>query len=119
VIDDEPFNRELIRRFLHRDYEVAEAADAAQAIAWLEETAGRVSLIICDQLMPGRSGTDFAAEVKARWSAIPIVLLTGYDDDDAVQCAFESGTVCEVVSKPWRGAQLKALVEDVLSRPRS
>lgn len=110
IVDDEMLNRELLRRVLHRDYDIEEAEDAAQAISVLERLDGDVRLILCDQLMPGRSGTQFAAEVRERWPGIHFFLLTGYDDEPAVVQAVENGLVGEVVPKPWRGANLKARI---------
>ena len=64
VVDDEPLNRDLLRRTLKRDFEVVEAEDAREAMAVLEGRAD-VALVLCDQLMPGRSGTELAREVRA------------------------------------------------------
>jgi len=114
VVDDEPLNRELLRRVLQRDYEIEEAEDAAQAVVRLESRGDTIRLILCDQLMPGRSGTDLAAEVHERWPGILFLLLTGYDDDPEVTSAQESGLIHGVVAKPWRGAVLKQLIEEML-----
>lgn len=116
IVDDEPLNRDLLRRVLQRDYDVAEAEDAAGAIALLEARAGEVSLILCDQLMPGRNGTELAAEVRDRWPDVSFVLLTGYDDDPDVKRAHLTGMVYQVVTKPWRGSQLKQLIAEALDR---
>jgi two-component system response regulator HupR/HoxA len=115
VVDDEPLNRELLRRFLHRDFEVIEAEGVDHALSELE--AGQVALIICDQLMPGRYGTDLAEEVRRRWPGTLMVLLTGYEGADEVQSALDDGLVCEIICKPWRGAQLREMVERLLPPP--
>jgi two-component system response regulator HupR/HoxA len=111
VVDDEPLNRDLLRRVLGRHVDVEEAEDATQALEHLERLAGGVCLVLCDQLMPGRSGTELAAEARARWPELVFVLLTGYDDDPDVMAAVASGLVSHVVSKPWRAASLKALID--------
>ena len=115
VVDDEQLNRELLRRVLKREYDVAEAEDAAAAIAALELEAA-IALVLCDQLMPGRCGTDLADEVRRRWPAIPFMLLTGYDEDAQVRDAVKRGAVCEVVAKPWRSDQLRARIAAVIGR---
>lgn len=114
IVDDEMLNRELLRRVLHRTYDIEEAEDASQAITVLERHDGVVHLILCDQLMPGRSGTELAAEVRERWPNIRFLLLTGYEDDPGVVAAVENGTIAEVVPKPWRGAKLKKLIAALL-----
>ncbi len=110
IVDDEPLNRELLRRVLHREYEIEEAEDATEAVAKLETHGDRIQLILCDQLMPGRNGTQLAAEVRTRWPTIRFMLLTGVDDDPQVLKSVDDGHIAEVVGKPWRGRALKELI---------
>ena len=115
IVDDEVLNRELLRRVLQREYDIEEAEDAAQALVVLERRASDVRLILCDQLMPGESGTQLAARVRDRWPHIVFMLLTGYDDDPDVRAAQESGLIRKVVAKPWRGHALKAFIAELLA----
>lgn len=115
IVDDEPLNRELLRRVLQRHYDIEEAEDAAAALEVLERRGHEVKLVLCDQLMPGKSGTELAAEVSQRWPELIFMLLTGYDDDPAVTRAHAEGLVARVISKPWRGSALKRVIEDALS----
>jgi two-component system, NtrC family, response regulator HupR/HoxA len=110
IVDDEPLNRELLRRVLHREYDIEEAEDANEAIEVLERRAGNTHLMLCDQQMPGRSGTQLAADVRRRWPEVRIILLTGYDDDPGVMAAVDRGDVDEVLAKPWRGRALKSCI---------
>jgi two-component system response regulator HupR/HoxA len=112
VVDDEPENRDLLRRTLKRDFEVEDAEDATAALAVLSRR--RVDLMLCDQLMPGKSGTELAAEVKRRWPATRVVLLTGYDDDPEVAAAHADGRVAAVVGKPWQATRLRELIAQLL-----
>lgn len=114
IVDDEPLNRELLRRVLQRSYDIEEAEDAAGALEVLERRGDEVQLILCDQLMPGKSGTELADEVRARWPDTVFMLLTGYDDDPAVTRAHADGLVERVIAKPWRGSALKRIIEDAL-----
>jgi len=115
VVDDEPLNRDLLRRTLKRDFEVVEAEDAKEALEVLGARSD-VALILCDQLMPGLSGTELAREVRALRPALPFVLLTGYDDDPEVTAAHSGGWVAAVVPKPWRGTALRGMVARLLGR---
>jgi two-component system, NtrC family, response regulator HupR/HoxA len=112
VVDDEPENRDLLRRTLKRDFEVEDAEDATAALAVLSRR--RVDLMLCDQLMPGKSGTELAAEVKRRWPTTRVVLLTGYDDDPEVAAAHADGRVAAVVGKPWQATRLRELIAQLL-----
>lgn len=119
IVDDEMLNRELLRRVLHREYDIEEAEDAIQALEVLERLEGNVRVILCDQLMPGRSGTQLAVDVRSRWPEIHFFLLTGFDEDPGVIEAVETGLVAEVVPKPWRGANLKARIAQRLNNESS
>ena len=108
IVDDEPLNRELLRRILFREYQILEAADAEQALGQLAGAA--VDVILCDQVMPGRSGTDLAREVRRRYPHTVFLLLTGYEDAPEVGAACREGVVFEVVGKPWAAPELKAAI---------
>jgi CheY-like chemotaxis protein len=115
VVDDEPLNRDLLRRTLKRDFEVVEAEDAREAMLVLDARAD-VALILCDQLMPGRSGTELAREVRALRPALPFVLMTGYDDDPEVTAARTNGSVAAVIAKPWQVPALRGLLARLLRK---
>jgi CheY-like chemotaxis protein len=118
VVDDEPLNRDLLRRVLYHDYEIREAEDAVQAIAVLE-AEGPVDVLICDHVMPGTPGTELARSVRARWPETVALLLTGYDDAPEVHAACRAGVIFEVVAKPWVAPQLRdAVLRAVTERRR-
>jgi two-component system response regulator HupR/HoxA len=117
IVDDEPLNRELLRRVLGRAYDLREAGDADEALRAL--AAAPVDVILCDQVMPGRSGTDLAREVRRRYPHTVALLLTGYEDAPDVGAACREGAVFEVVGKPWTAADLKAAIARAMNaRPR-
>lgn len=107
VVDDEPLNLDLLRRTLQRQFDIVEAGSAAEALALLDGDGGAIALILCDQLMPGRSGTELAVEVRRRWPTIRFVLVTGVDEAAEVVAAHKAGLLDEVVGKPWNAAKLR------------
>lgn len=111
IIDDEPLNRDLLRRVLQSTYELSEACDASEAIGILEGAVGTgIRLILCDHLMPGKTGAELAVIVRERWPSIAFMLITGYDGDEEVLQAEASGLVDKVLSKPWRSKELRAAI---------
>jgi two-component system response regulator HupR/HoxA len=108
IVDDEPLNRDLLRRVLFRDYRVLEADHAEAALRVLDEHA--VAVVLADQVMPGRSGTDLARDVRARGLRTVVLLLTGYEDAPEVLRALREGVIHDVVGKPWNTARLKELL---------
>ncbi len=117
IVDDEPMNRELLRRVLYREYQIVEAVDADAALGELGRRP--VDVLLCDQVMPGRSGTELAREVRRRFPAVVALLLTGYEDAPEVGLARRDGVVFEVVGKPWAAPELKQAIERAVSRRRS
>ncbi len=114
VVDDEELNRTLLRRILESEYDISEAVDAEQAIGILERDSG-IRLVLCDQLMPGRTGVEMASIVHTRWPKLRVLLLTGAQDDGEIQHALEVGTIAAVLVKPWRAKHLFSLITQYLS----
>jgi CheY-like chemotaxis protein len=78
VVDDSMLIRHTVCRFLEeRGFEVEAADDGLAAIEPLR--LRRPDLIVTDMQMPGMSGGDLIAYLKAReqTAAIPVVVLTG------------------------------------------
>jgi DNA-binding response OmpR family regulator len=113
IVDDEPLNLDLLRRTLQREFEVVEADSAAVALAWLDDHQGTVALILCDQLMPGLSGTQLAATVRLRWPSIRFVLVTGVDENADVLAARKAGVLDDIVAKPWNARALRARLREL------
>jgi two-component system, NtrC family, response regulator HupR/HoxA len=108
IVDDEPANRDLLRRVLGREFEVIEAESAAAALEVV--CAQHIDLMLCDQVMPGKTGSQLAREVAARWPLMVIMLLTGTEDAPEVVAVRTEGIVREVVGKPWSLPELRAAV---------
>ncbi len=76
-VEDNPDNRNLIRRVLSADgYDMIEAAKAEQAIEKLETE--KIDLILMDINMPDMDGYTLTAKIKRieKFAKIPIVAVT-------------------------------------------
>jgi PAS domain S-box-containing protein len=84
VVDDEPAVRGVTASFL-RDlgHRVIEADDPTHALALLA-AHGDLELALVDFAMPGMNGVELAAQARALRPGMPVILLTGYFDIDAV-----------------------------------
>jgi DNA-binding NarL/FixJ family response regulator len=79
IVDDHPMVRAGLRQFLtdQADFAVvAEAADGREVIGILRDA--EVDVIIMDIAMPGQSGVDALAAVRARAPDLPVLILSGY-----------------------------------------
>ncbi|MDA1081787.1 MAG: ATP-binding protein, partial [Gemmatimonadetes bacterium] len=78
IVDDELSIRKVLSRYFSRlGYRVVEAADAAQAVAQIEQHHWRFDLVLTDVQMPGGSGLLLAKRLQARSPAVPVLFMTG------------------------------------------
>ena len=107
IVDDEPSIRKSLERLLRPEgYRIysAESADAANTI--LDSDA--VDVILCDQDMPGKNGTEFLREVANRFPNQRRLMISGRFQSDDVALAMDSGAIHKFMMKPWDDAILKA-----------
>ena len=100
VADDDPVMRLLMLEMLGQvGLDGVEAGDGAQAVALFQFTAP--DLILMDVDMPNMDGFSACREIRRLESgaAVPIIMVTGGDDIEAVTHAYEVGAT-DFVSKP-------------------
>jgi signal transduction histidine kinase/CheY-like chemotaxis protein len=80
VVDDQPENREMLRRTLEKEcWQVSEAENGRVA---LDRVAERLpALILLDLMMPVMDGFEFVMELRKveAWRGIPIIVVTARD----------------------------------------
>jgi DNA-binding NarL/FixJ family response regulator len=91
---------------------VGQFASAEEALLKVPTLMPRV--IFMDIHLPGMSGVDCVREIAGTNPKPQIVMLTSYDDSDAIFSSLSAG-VCGYLLKPIRTAQLQAAVRDVYS----
>jgi two-component system response regulator AlgR len=116
LVDDEALARLRLSGLVHdcvdpKAVVVGEAGNALQALAWL--TANRCDLLLLDVQMPGRDGTQLAAELK-RLEAPPAVVFVTAHAEHALQ-AFDLDAV-DYLTKPVRRERLHAALQRVAQR---
>ena len=103
VVDDEPAVRGVVGAVLDGEFQVLEAENAGQAMSIIENLAGGLDLVITDVVMPGEmNGIDLALAVRQAYPGIPVMLTSGYADQQVVQGL----PVCRLSVK-WRGSALR------------
>jgi predicted signal transduction protein with EAL and GGDEF domain/CheY-like chemotaxis protein len=92
LVDDEPLSRLMTRVALEDNcMKVIEAADGANA---LEQFAHHVpDIVLLDALMPEVDGFETCKAIRATSAGrhVPILMLTGLDDEKSVASAYEAG----------------------------
>jgi two-component system response regulator DevR len=110
LVDDHEIVRRGIAELVdaERDLEVVgEAGDVKQALARIAATRPEVAVL--DVRLPDGNGIDLCREIRSRHPEIACLILTAYDDDEAVRSAVLAGASGYVV-KDIRG---QALVDDI------
>lgn len=116
VVDDEPDLRQLVGIYLRaKGYEVTEAADGAQAVELARQNRG-FDLVIMDIMMPGLSGVEACAKIRA-FSPVPVLFLTAKSQLADKAGAYDSGGDDYLV-KPFSRGELLMKVESLTRRYR-
>src|SRR5437763_8451289 len=105
VVDDEPDVADLFRQHFRRevrrgDYVMHFAASGEQALERLGgEIEPQLIVILSDINMPGMDGLTLLHEVKQRYPNLPVMMVTGYGDDERRRHAADHGAA-EFITKP-------------------
>lgn len=79
LVDDEAGIRGLVRRILRRErYNVIEAGNGSDALALAKQHSGAIDVLLTDVMMPGMSGPELAASVKASYPNAKVIFISGY-----------------------------------------
>lgn len=106
VIDDDDMIRLMLANILDREgFAVIGASDGETGLERL--AADQPDLVLLDVMMPGISGFDCLQRIRAvpEKRLLPIVMLTGIDDLESVNRAFQLGAT-DFVAKPISWATL-------------
>ena len=116
VVEDEPSIAELIAINLsHAGYEVEKAMQTDVAQCMMKEQLP--SMIILDWMLPGKSGVQFAKELRPndRTRGVPILMLTATREEADKVMGLDSGAD-DYVTKPFSPKELIARVRALLRR---
>jgi nitrogen-specific signal transduction histidine kinase len=115
LVEDDAAVRAGLRRMLDAaGYDVVEAVDGAAALDALQRTAPHVNVVLSDVAMPSLDGRALARELRARWPALPLILMSGFAD----RAAFSELPGLVVLQKPLAADALVSAIETAVSPPR-
>ena len=114
VVDDDAGVRDSLALMLGlAGYRTALFAHAeAFLAAWRAEWAG---CVVADLRLPGKSGLELQAELRARGAMLPFIIITAHGDVPSARSAFQADAV-DFLEKPFDHAQLRAAIETAFSR---
>ncbi|RYE92123.1 MAG: response regulator, partial [Oxalobacteraceae bacterium] len=117
AVDDEASNLQLLRQILQDHYRLRFAKDGTRALELAREECP--NLILLDVMMPGMSGYEVCAALKAdpALASIPVIFVTALNDTDDELEGFEAGAV-DYITKPISPPIVRARVRNHLSLVR-
>jgi len=100
IVDDDQAIRLLTRETLeHSGFSVCEAETGEQALETFDALAP--DIVLLDVVMPGMDGFSVCSAIrrKAAGRDTPVLMMTGLDDLESIDCAYEAGAT-DFITKP-------------------
>jgi adenylate cyclase len=118
IVDDDPLNRRLLSKSLEAEgYRTTDVDNGFEALKALE--ADQPDVVLLDIVMPGLDGIEVLERMKSNpeFAHIPVVMISGVDDTDAVVRCIEAGAE-DFLPKPFDPVILRARIGAGLDRKR-
>jgi PAS domain S-box-containing protein len=106
VDDDEDVRRWLAAALAMMGHRVIEAADGPAGLRALHDDT---DLLLVDFAMPGMSGAEVVEAARRLKADLPVILVTGFADTDAVEAIADPGLT--VLRKPFELEELEATLK--------
>lgn len=117
-VDDEENIVEIFEKILTRaGYDVSATSSSRNAMKLFKKNKNKFDLVITDQTMPEITGIQLAKEIKKERKDLPIILCSGYSDDNlkfkSVEQNFE-----KFLNKPVKQIELLRSIRQALDKPK-
>jgi nitrogen-specific signal transduction histidine kinase/CheY-like chemotaxis protein len=115
LVDDQEMVREMTRAVLDQEgYDVMVAASGEEAVRVCESFTGTIDLVIADVVMPGLSGPETIARVRASRPGTRVIFVSGYTAD-ALGDRHPLGSGTRFLQKPFKPDDLTDAVRTALA----
>jgi signal transduction histidine kinase len=113
IADDEPDMLLYLKSQLSLNFQVIEAVDGRQAIEKASQFLPDV--IVCDMMMPERSGLEVCREIRERTytKSTPILMLTARADEETKLTALAAGAN-DFITKPFTTTELRVRLKNLV-----
>lgn len=104
IVDDEPAVAEMLRDiFVSQGYEVDAATNGGDAV--MLASLSRPDAVVLDIKLPDTTGAEVLARLRELDDSIPVVMLSGSDDEDLARALLKAGAM-DYLRKPFQFDQL-------------
>ena len=98
IVDDEKLMRwSLSQKLSEWNLDTVEAENGKTSLALIPQEMP--DLVLLDNKLPDRKGTDLLKEIKTKWAEMPVVMITAYGSVDDVVTAMRRGAY-DFITKP-------------------
>jgi len=119
LVEDQAPVRGIVRRALAAaGYTVLEAGDGQEALRVVNRHAGPIDLVLTDVVMPTMNGPDLVQHVRALYTDVRVLYMSGYTDDAVIR----SGAMNSddpFLQKPFTPQVVMEKVRETLAGSRS
>ncbi|NML22477.1 sigma-54-dependent Fis family transcriptional regulator [Pseudoflavitalea sp. G-6-1-2] len=116
VIDDDRDICFLMNKFLTRHgYETLESYSPKKALEVLDETQN-IDIVLCDYRMEGMDGKTILLKIKEKYPAMPVIIITGYNDLKTAVDVMKLGAY-DYVTKPLYPEEILNTIQTALQLP--
>jgi PAS domain S-box-containing protein len=117
LVDDEDIIREMLQEQLQEyGYVVMTAANGVEALEKYREYGASIDLVITDLGMPRMDGATLFKKLFELNNAVKMIVSSGYLDNSSKSDMKERG-IKDVLTKPYRFADIQKAIRTVLDRP--
>ncbi|ANB02168.1 response regulator [Ectothiorhodospira sp. BSL-9] len=118
VVDDSRVMRQALNKILRRRYQVVDAPDGMEAWTLLEQNPG-IACVFTDLSMPQLDGYGLLQRIResddARLKSLPVIIVTGNEDDEGTRRKAAERGANGVVMKPFRADHVLKTTEQLLA----
>ena len=119
LVEDEASVRAIVREMLVASgFTVLEAATGPEALAVAQRATKPIDLVITDVVLPGMSGGELAAELRAARPSLRVLFTSGHSDE-AIARHGVSRSESTFLQKPFTYEAFVDKVREALARPAS
>ncbi|MFN3638466.1 MAG: response regulator, partial [Chloroherpetonaceae bacterium] len=113
VVDDEQGVLVALSQLLSDEYEVITCQSADAAIKLLQQDSF-VTLLLTDQRMPKKTGTELLIDSREIAPLVPKILITAYTDVEDVIRLINEGQIFRYIQKPWNPEKLRETIAEAV-----
>lgn len=113
IDDDEPMRDSLALMLGLLGYRAASFASAEAFLAAYQDKW--TGCVVADLKLPGKSGIELQAELRARGSQLPFVIITAHGGVSSARAAFQAEAV-DFLEKPFDEADLRRAIDKGLAK---